>query len=174
VYFDPPVDIGAAGTPVSKVTLDAGEAVTIYAQADDLHAWSNEPFLIATFMHGSTVVSGVQRVGDPSQNLVASVEQYRREYVFLAPSDYDVSFVTIMAPPDASVVLDGVAVPPDKFKAVGSSGYRVARIELEPTGTHRIDATDRVGIEVYGYGRDTSYHVPGGLDLGWIAPPPVK
>lgn len=65
----------------------------------------------------------------------------------------------------ASVTLDGSAVPAGT--PVGDSGYSIIHMPLDSSGTgnHVVDATDRVGISVYGYGRYTSYWYPGGLDL---------
>ena len=53
------------------------------------------------------------------------------------------------------------------FVAIGSSGFSVARIELSNggDGNHVITGDEPFGISVYGYGNDTSYWYPGGLDL---------
>ena len=97
---------------------------------------------------------------------------YAGFYVFLAPSDYDVSFVDIVMPLTAQVTLDGapLAVAPTAL----SSGYGVARVPLSlgNNGAHLLEASEPVGIQVVGYGRYTSYQYPGGLNLRAIAPPP--
>jgi hypothetical protein len=56
-------------------------------------------------------------------------------------------------------------------EAVG--GYVVYRQKLGAgqAGAHVLSASDRVGIQVVGYGTATSYMYPGGLDLANIAPP---
>ena len=53
---------------------------------------------------------------------------------------------------------------------IGGSGYALARVvPLGPgplsDGNHSITGSAAFGISVYGYGMDTSYWYPGGLDL---------
>ena len=112
-----------------------------------------------------------QQRGDPAQSLATAVEQYRDKYVFLAPDDYDISFVDIVMPMDAQVNVDGTAAPAPT--AIGSN-FGVARVQLGPgnAGAHVITANTGVGIQVMGYGSYTSYQYPGGLNLLAIAPPP--
>ena len=54
--------------------------------------------------------------------------------------------------------------------------YFVHRVKLGPgiKGTHTLNASQHVGLQVMGYGKYTSYQYPGGLDLARIAPPPPK
>jgi hypothetical protein len=94
--------------------------------------------------------------------------------VFLAPTDYPVSFVDIVQPMAASVELDGAPVE-GMPTAIGDSGYGVRRVPLPDThgGAHVLQASEPVGIQVMGYGNYTSYQYPGGLDLEVIAPPPL-
>jgi len=112
--------------------------------------------------------------GDPSQSFSVAVEQYRTAYIFLAPSDYDISYVDIVGPPGANVTIDGSSV--GGFTQIGSSGYGVVRYQLGAgnAGAHSLQSDKPVGIQVMGYGQYTSYQYPGGSDLTAIAPPPVK
>src|SRR5215510_3978767 len=48
--------------------------------------------------------------GDPSLIVVPPREQFRADYVFLTPDKYAFDFVTIVAPPDALVALDGTVL----------------------------------------------------------------
>jgi hypothetical protein len=103
------------------------------------------------------------------------VEQYRTSYVFLAPSDYDVSFADVIAPPGTTLTLDGAPVTATARSV--SSAFSVIRIPLKvgsANGAHSLTASNPVGIQVSGYGDFTSYQYPGGLQLSQIAPPPVK
>jgi len=45
--------------------------------------------------------------GDPSTLMVPSLEQFRRDYVFLTPDKYSFDFVRILAPAGARIVFDG-------------------------------------------------------------------
>jgi hypothetical protein len=52
--------------------------------------------------------------------------------------------------------------------------FGVYRALLPPDGQHELAATARVGIQVVGYGRFTSYQYPGGLNLNLITEPPPR
>ena len=87
--------------------------------------------------------------------LAIPTQQFRKSYIFVAPSSFDSNFVNVLAPTGVSVTLG------------------VARQTLQGGETHTVEAGQPVGILVYGYGRYTSYMYPGGLDLKRITPPPV-
>ena len=91
------------------------------------------------------------------------VEQYRSDYVFLAPNNYAQDFVSIVAPIDAVVRLDGEPLAAELFEPV-TPEYRVARPQIED-GVHSVASDKPVGITVYGYDQYVSYGYPGGLDL---------
>ena len=102
--------------------------------------------------------------------LVVPVEQYRRDYTFVASTTYDSNFINVIVPEGVLPTLDGVALP-QTATAVGTSGYAVVRVELgRDDEVHRITADEPFGLVVYGYGRFTSYMYPGGLDLRRISP----
>lgn len=170
--FDPPSIKGGTASINAASVLDLGIV------ADDFKVTGDHEFIVATFQQGGSVVdpgAGVgKEKGDPAQSLATAIEQYRDMYVFLAPQDYDVNYVNIMAPPGTTVTLDGATVSDSEFTAVGGSGISVARVKLNPSGTHTLKSSNPVGIQVYGYGAYTSYQYPGGLNLKSIAPPPPK
>ena len=111
---------------------------------------------------------------EESMSLSTTVEQYRTKYVFLAPSDYDVSWVDVVQPKGTTVTLDGQPINPMSKKGIGTSSYEIARVLLGAGngGAHVLTSSAPVGIQVIGYGQFTSYQYPGGLNLGIIAPPP--
>ena len=180
LHFDPA--ISAPGVTNGTAVINAGQVLDLGQQAGDFKVWSDDnEFIVATFMLAADLIDPnpnpmlpYESKGDPSQSLITAVEQYRNLYVFLAPQDYDVNFVNIVGPTDAEVVLDGVAIPPDWYIPIGSSGLGVVRFQLQPTGTHRLESSKAVGIQVYGYGSYTTYQYPGGLNLKEIAPAPPK
>jgi hypothetical protein len=49
--------------------------------------------------------------GDPSIITVPPVSQFRRDYIFLTPDKYAFDFVTMVAPIDAHIELDGAPLP---------------------------------------------------------------
>ena len=140
-------------------------------------------FVSSTAIVGMTVALGVacgsakDRSGltDPSQSFAVTVEQYRKSYVFLAPSDYKTSFVDIIAPPTAMITLDGSDVS-SQLKAISGTMFVGGHVSLGAgkDGVHVLDASDPIGIQVIGYGDNTSYQYPGGLNLSAISAAPVK
>ncbi|HVY49115.1 MAG TPA: IgGFc-binding protein [Minicystis sp.] len=164
--------------PGAPTTINAGQVVDLGVVQQDFEIKGDHEFAISTFMLGASVVDPSTPIpnqkGDPSQSLPTAVEQYRTKYIFLAPTDYPVNFVSVVQPMNAAVMIDGVAGPMPA--QIGTSGYGVARIELAAgnNGAHVLESNQPVGIDVMGYGSYTSYEYPGGLDLKLIAPPPPK
>jgi hypothetical protein len=158
--------------PGGPATINAGDVVDLGMVNQDFEVSGDHEFIVSTFMLGAGPVSGASE-GDPSQSFMVTVEQYRLKYIFLAPDDYDTSYVDIVEPDGAKLTLDGAALgtPPTSI----SSGYGVARVALGPgnQGAHTLTSDKPVGIQVMGYGTYTSYQYPGGLNLGEIAPPPL-
>jgi hypothetical protein len=147
--------------------------------SSDFEVKGDKAFAIGTFTQGASLVDpAVQppdQQGDPDQSMAVAVAQFRTKYVFLAPTDYQTSYATVIAPAAASISLDGQTVTA-AATVVGSGGYGVMYIRLGPgqSGAHVLTASAPVGLEVTGYGSYTSYTYPGGLDLKQIAPPPLN
>jgi len=165
--------------PGAPLTINAGQVVDIGVVANDFEVTGDHEFAVGSFMLGGSVLDPTtappNQQGDPSQSLSTAVEQYRKKYVFLAPDDYETSYVDIVAPDATTLSLDGgsVAASPKSI----SNGYSVWRVKLSSGaagGAHVLTGTQPFGIQVMGYGAYTSYQYPGGLDLAAIAPPPVK
>jgi hypothetical protein len=97
--------------------------------------------------------------------LAVPVAQYRLDYLFHAPTNYEVNYVNVIAPLSAVVTLDGTQVT--GLTPTGATGFGVARVQLGAgmSGNHTITGDMPFGISVYGYGQYTSYWYPGGLDL---------
>jgi IgGFc binding protein len=157
-------------------TINAGEVYDLGIVKQSFEITGSHELAVASFQLGGTVVDpsapyDSQR-GDPSQSQMTAVEQFRSKYVFLAPDDYDVSIVDVVAPDGASLVLDGQAVTAPSTPI--ASGYSVVRAKLGPgtQGAHVLVSDQPVGIQVMGYGMYTSYQYPGGSNLAAIAPPP--
>jgi hypothetical protein len=168
-----------AGNRPTKATdtINAGQVVDLGIVDIDFEIKGDHEFAIGTWMQGSSVVdpSHPQNPdGDPSQSLSTAVEQYREKYVFLAPTDYDENYVDVIAPLGSNVSVDTAVVPTTLFTAIGGSTYGVAHLKLTAGngGAHELISNKPAGIQVVGYGAQTSYQYPGGLNLGLIAPPP--
>lgn len=159
-----------AGAPA---TINAGQVINLGVVTGDFEIVGDHELTVTTFQVGAGPISG-SRQGDPAQSMATAVEQYRLNYVFLSPDDYETNYVDVVQPMDATLTLDGVAVT-TKPTAL-SSGFGVTRVKLGAgaKGAHTLKATAPVGIQVLGYGSYTSYQYPGGLNLGRIAPIPIK
>ena len=105
--------------------------------------------------------------------IAVPTEQFRRQYLFVAPTTFDENWVNLVAPSGADIELDGEPVTADSFEPIGSSGYGVARLRLSQSDVHTVEGGASFGATVYGYGQYTSYMYPGGLDLQRLAPAPI-
>ena len=88
-----------------------GSFVTIPSSRDFV-VESDEAVMLSQ-VSASQDASGIPRGlpgGDPSMLIVPPLEQFRFSYVFLTPDKYSFDFIRIIAPPDATVVLDGESV----------------------------------------------------------------
>jgi hypothetical protein len=164
--------------PSAPTTINAGQVVDLGVVKDDFVITGSAEFAVGSMQLGGSIADpgsfeGLQR-GDPSLSMITSVEQYRTKYVFLAPDDYLVNYVDIVAKTGTKVVLDGA----DLSIKDSLGDYDVYRVKLGAgpmmVGAHVLTADKPIGIQVLGYGYYTSYQYPGGLNLSAIAPPPVK
>lgn len=153
--YDPPI-----GAPANLA--NAGDYIEIPATNVDFVVTGDKPILVSQYMQGQGD-SGIP--GDPAMALAVATEQYRGSYLFHAPTNYLSNYVNITAPNGAVITLDGADVA--GFTPIGASGFSVARVQLNNggDGNHNITGNMPFGISVYGYGDDTSYWYPGGLDL---------
>jgi hypothetical protein len=165
-----------AGAPGgAPATIDAGEVVDLGVIQGDLEIIGGHELAVTTFLTSADLSNPDNFLGqgDPSQTQAVAVEQFRDSYVFLAPDDYDVSFIDVVMPLDATLTLDDAPFPAEPTP-IGSSGLGVARARLGRgrDGAHSLSADQPIGVQVIGYGAYTSYQYPAGLYLEPIAPPP--
>ncbi len=164
-----------AGAPT---TINAGDVVDVGEVRTDFRVTGSAEFAVGSFMLGGAkldpTTAAPNQKGDPSMSFATAIEQYRKRYIFLAPDDYDTSYVDIIHESGTTLTLDGTT-PPAGI-AIGATGYSVSRARLGAgkAGAHELTASKPVGLQVMGYGSYTSYQYPGGLNLKSIAPPPVK
>lgn len=162
-----------AGAPT---TIDAGDVVEIGPLTSAFKVTGTEPFAIGTFMiggagQGDGACPNFPCSGDPAFSIEVTPEQFRKQYTFLAPNDYDVNYADILVPDGASVTLDGAPVSATEPVVAGWSLARV-RLDGGAGGAHRLASDKAVGLQVMGFGHATSYYYPGGLNLKLISRPP--
>ena len=173
--------------------LDAGEWIE-FASKQNFEIVAKKPIMVGHFMASEHApepnVNGQPGIddagtGDPAFMLIVPVEQYRQDYVFLAPDKYLEDYVTIVAPSDAQVWFDCEEIVPatiaekceplaeSDFELFGTGEYGTAKFEIDD-GVHRLYADMPIGVAVYGYDQYVSYAYAGGLnmiDLGLIDEP---
>jgi hypothetical protein len=154
--YDPPQP-GAPGS-ISA----AGAWVEIAGTSKSFRISASQPIMVVQYMEGQKAGGNS---GDPAMALAVATSQFRKSYLFHAPSNYETSYVNIIARTGVPVSVDGATV--SGFTPIGSTGYSVARKSLSNAGTgnHSAASTEGFGISVYGYGKYTSYWYPGGSDL---------
>ena len=152
--------------------LDAGEWFE-FESGGDFEIIADKPIMVGQFMQAQDApdpnVNGIPQpgdagIGDPAFWLAVPYEQYRKDYVFLAPNKYELDYVNITAPTGAQVTLDGTLIDPTEFSPIGTGEFSVHRRLIED-GTHSVSSDQKVGIIVYGYDQYVSYGYTGGLDL---------
>lgn len=152
----------------APVTLDAGEHLMFESDARAFVVEGTGPILVTQFLAGAHLpqrTGGEPRtMGDPSMAFVPPADQFRSDYLFLTPSTYVESWVTVMGSVDAQVMVDGA--PMGALTPIAGTSFGHARLRVEP-GVHRLRTMngERVGLLVYGYADYTSYMFAGGLDL---------
>ncbi len=151
--------------PGAPATIaNAGDFIEIQNTAASFEITADQKVLVAQYMEGQDAGGGT---GDPAMALAVPVEQFRTDYMFHAPIEYESNYVDVTAMMGSTVTLDGMALT---FTPIGTTGYGVARVYPLTAGpggdgNHSIQGDMPFGITVYGYGQYTSYWYPGGLDL---------
>lgn len=116
--------------------------------------------------------------GDPSMILYPPIEQYRDNYVFLAPPTFDTNYVVISAISGTEILLDGRSIDEGEFLGI-CVNEEIGIIDGAPYiavtcpisgGTHTVSGSQPVGINVYGYHNVGSYGYAGGSNLTQINP----
>ncbi len=141
---------------------------------------ASKPVSLAQYMVGSNWF-GIPRIcnegidagnptgiGDPAMATTVPIDQYRKDYLLLTPAAYELDFLNIAAPAGREVLIDGVPIPRELFKPVGSGGYEAAQVPV-PDGFHKVTSEVPFGVVSYGYDCHVSYAYPGGLNLEEIS-----
>lgn len=124
---------------------------------------SNNPVMLAHLMMSTML--GQTGTGDPSLTIVPPLEQFRTDYKFLVPMDYESQYVSIVAQHGDTVKLD------DQPLTTGWVPFGATRQVARPTvlaGAHTVSCPQKCSVEIYGWSIAVSYLVPGGLDLHQI------
>ncbi len=161
VRFEPPI--------ASPVTFGPERPyLQISGIRDNVRLVSDRPFNVVQYMQGGTTTDPVRAapIADPAMAYGVPTRQFRTDYGFYAATSYQTNFVNVVAPIGATIMLDGTPVDVASFSRVGTSDFVAGYVPLTDTGAHRMTGSLPFGILIYGYGYQTSYAYPGGLNLG--------
>ncbi|MBM64771.1 MAG: hypothetical protein CMH55_00890 [Myxococcales bacterium] len=201
VGFDPPIEQLLADSVEAGIPYGVGSPIpscTDFLQGQILilgphencefntrlgfKAESEHRFAMMHFMSGQESTGLAAHAGDPAMMVVAPMDQYRDQYMFLTPSTYHVDYVNVVGPENMGIRLDGHPVaempceaPEDPNEApcllqpwqeFGRSGQGSLILRVDD-GPHVIESAggDRFGLMVYAFDSHVSYAYPGGLDL---------
>lgn len=159
--------------PFDSFTLQPGEVKTTWTQ-NNVVVTSTKPVIIGQLLVSNQYVSGAY-IGDPSLTVFPPVDQFRLDYLLLAPGGWDQSWLVISAPTGAAVAIDDVAATGCTVEPAGQVHgitYETRRCRVEP-GVHRITGDQAFGIVAYGYGAAGSYALVGGANLMRVYTPPI-
>ncbi len=159
---DPPQD------GISTVSLPANQSVEFFAYGA-FHVTGSYAVEVAQFILGQYFPEPDALRGDPAMTVLVPYEQYRPDYIFVAPSSYNSgtngqNYVMIARPGGLPLTLDGAAV---STSWVPIAGFEVGIVPVEG-GTHFISGAEEFGMITYGLGSFTSYATPTGLNLEQI------
>lgn len=161
---------------------------------------ANKPVLMAQFIASQDAPepnkngvpqAGDAGIGDPSMLILTPRAQYRNSYAFLAPNNYELDYVTIVAPVQdktngpVDVWLDCPLVDPQQdpeacppislanYQSTPGNTFLSARLPVDD-GFHHVRAVAPVAVYAYGYDQYVSYGYSAGSnlkDLGLVPMP---
>jgi hypothetical protein len=158
-------------------TLNAGEWFE-FGSREHFEIISDKPVLVGQFLASEQapdpnlrdiIEEGDAGIGDPAFILAVPVEQYRSDFVFLAPDKYELDYVTVIAPVGAQVFFDEIPVPVSWEPVGDGTLWHIARFPIGD-GVHFIQSDQPLSVIVYGYDQYVSYGYPGGLNLDVVDP----
>ncbi len=165
--------------PLDSFTLDANEWRELSTDRSFVME-ASEAVSIEQILVSQGWLDGQEKPGhggDPSMLLFPPVEQYRDQYIFLAPPTFDTNYVVLAAPEGTAVELDGMDVLTEfGSRCVRESAGTIEGVSYEAVtcpisgGTHTVRSSRPAGIFVYGYHNVGSYSYAGGAELERINP----
>lgn len=168
------------GIPMPDFTMAKGELIELAVTGSvtnpgDFYIEADKPIYLMQYMSSSFEVSGVgtDKAGDPAMAQAVPVEQFRRDYVVLVPSNWNLDWMVLTKKTGSAITLDGVEVDQNVFAPVGPADnpteWEVGRVPVAD-GVHTLDGDQAFGVVVLGYDSYDSYAYPGGLDQKQINP----
>ncbi len=144
---------------VKNYLTTADDWLQIGPTTESFSITADKKVLVAQYMTG-----GNQNT-DPSMALAIPTQQFRDVYRVAASSLYSSRWLTVVAPNNASVLVDGVSI--GELAQIGASGFSSGTVALPNTasGANLLTGDAPFGAMIYGHGATTSYWYPAGLEL---------
>jgi hypothetical protein len=171
------------------------------AAYEDFALIADQPVTLASILASQDACSVKRPLpgGDPSLVIIPPIEQFRMDYVFLTPDKYAFDFIVISAPPDATIMIDGLGIDEygcevgwalggERPMLDGMGETVVYRCQLsfplidplkpaeeavapgkQNDGVHRVLSDRRLGVLVFGFDERVSYGYAAGTQLEAIA-----
>jgi hypothetical protein len=156
--------VNVNGAPLSG-TLSRGQFFEIRLSVA-AQITANNPVLVAQFANSADYDPVPVSNADPFMVVLPPTPLYSSSYRVETPTaDFGWNYINLMASAAAvgQINLDGVAIAPGAFSAVGASGYSVAKVFVG-TGPHTLFSSNSApfGVVVYGWNLYDAYGYPGG------------
>ncbi len=178
--------------------LNRGEFVE-FESDENFEIYGKKPLMVGQFLTAQQAPDPGKgpddaETGDPTFILAVPVEQFRAQYVFLAPDKYMFDCVNIIAKPGVPVFLDGLELKKEDltfknikairnemiekgytqpsqlgvrygdYSLIGQGEWAVWRLIIAD-GVHTASSEEPFGVISYGYDQYVSYGYPAGLNL---------
>lgn len=138
----------------------------------------DQSFAVASLMPGGVLQSpgtdATSSTGDPSLAFAISPRQFRQSFTFFVPADYVSSWLDVLAPNGAAVLLDNVPLAQTP-EPVGKSDWSVVRVPVAAPGLHRVETGDARGVggTIATFAFASALYYSGGADQKRITQPAV-
>jgi hypothetical protein len=156
----------------NPVTLSAGGVMELPDLVDPVVITASQPVAVTQYMNGRGDLGGkttaMDRIGGPNALTVVPVSRYQTSYTFAASPVHALSFVHVVAPTGADVMLDGKPIASGEMSPAGGSGMSYCVKSLAKTANtkvHTVTSAKPIGIFVDGFDAFSSYLYAGGLSL---------
>lgn len=161
--------------PWNEFDIQPGQMIEGWAFTDMI-VEASEPVIVGQILVSQGYTEDY--IGDPALTFFPSVEQFRRDYVFLIPPSWTVNYFVLASETGNTISFDDGAMPvgctTTAVGTIGSKTYESIRCPVSE-GAHKVAGDKDFGITVYGYGSAGSYAYSGGANVKEIYdPPPLK
>ena len=161
--------------PWNEFDIQPGQMIETWTDKD-LIVEMTEPVVVGQILVSQGYTQNM--IGDPALTFFPSIEQFRRDYVFLIPPSWTLNYFVLATEAGNDFTFDDGAMPSGctttTIGQVAGKTYESVVCTI-PEGAHKVAGAKDFGITLYGYGPAGSYAYSGGANVKEIYdPPPLK